>query len=127
MPRGPAPGWRRRKDPVLDPHVLASVEQAGGIGRHTNGHYATLWIRGLESREEADEWKRALHRSARYLDRTGAAAVGVTTKIHRVGGGKYEIEFKAIDKVYAKQYMLDKYGPDRSKWPYDPRRKVTAN
>lgn len=125
MPRGPAPAWRRRKEPVLDTHVLASVQQSGGIGRHNDaGHYATLWIRGLASREEADEWKRALHRSARYLDRTRAAPVGVSTRIHRVGNGQYEIEFKAIDKTHARKYMLDTYGPDRSKWPYDPRRKV---
>lgn len=127
MPRGPAPAWRARKEPVLDAHVLASVEQAGGLGKHhpETGHYATLWIRGLTSREEAQEWSRALYRSAHYLNRTGQAPLSMSAKIHR-NGESYSIEFRAVDKTMARAHVLARYGPDRSRWPYDPRRRGSA-
>lgn len=123
MPRGPAPQWRARKEPVLDSYVLASVEQAGGIGKHnTQGHYATLVIRDFESYEEAEEWSRALHRCAHFLARNRIADVSVTARIERDGAG-HKITFKAIDKTLARKYVLEKYGTDRTKWPYNPRRK----
>ena len=124
MPRGQAPEWRRRKEPIVDEYILASISKAGGLGRHhpETGHYATLIIRGLKDREEAGEWSRALYRCAHYLNRTGQAAVSMSAKIRRANGG-YEIEFRAVDKTLAKAHVLAKYGADRSKWPYDPRRK----
>lgn len=124
MPRGPAPGWKSRKQPVVDDYILASVEQAGGIGAHhqETGHYATLYIRGLTSREQAAEWSRALYRCAHYLARNQLADVSMSAKISRVGN-KYEIEFRAVDKTLARAHVLAKYGTDRSKWPYDPRRR----
>jgi hypothetical protein len=102
MPRGPAPGWRARKSPVLDEYVLASVAQSGGLGKHhpETGHYSELVIRGLKDREEAGEWSRALFRCAHYLNRTGQAAVSMSAKIQRDGTG-YRIVFKAIDKMAA--------------------------
>lgn len=123
MPRGPAPEWRKRKEPVVDAYVLASVDQAGGIGKHNaQGHYATLVIRDLATREEADEFKRALHRCAHYLARNGHADVSMSAAVKR-DGSKYLIEFKAIDKTIARKFVLERYGTDRSKWPYDPRRR----
>lgn len=126
MPRGPSPQWRRRKEPVVDHWVLASVEQAGGIGRHhpKTGHYGELIIDGLTSRAEAAEWKRALFRCAHYLNRTGQASVGMSADIERDGRG-YRIRFRAVDKTLARQHVMAKYGSDRSKWPYDPRRRET--
>jgi hypothetical protein len=124
MPRGPAPSWRARKEPVLDAYILASVEKAGGLGKHhpETGHYATLVIKGLASRDEADEYSRALYRCAHYLNRTGQLPVGMSAKIKRAGN-RYEIEFRAVDKTLARAHVMAKYGPDRSKWPYDPRRR----
>ncbi len=127
MPRGPAPPWRARKEPVLDAHILASVEQAGGIGHHDpeTGHYAELVIRDLATREEAAEWSRALHRSAYFMSRHGVADVSVKAKISKDGKG-YKIVFRAVDKTCARAYVLATYGEDRSKWPYDPRRRGGA-
>jgi hypothetical protein len=124
MPRGPAPEWSRRKEPITDPHILASIEQAGGLGKHdpTTGHYAELVLRGIATREEAAEWRRSLFRCAHYLNRSGTAPVSMNAKIERDGNG-YLIRFKAVDKVLAKAHVLAKYGSDRSKWPYDPRRR----
>lgn len=127
MPRGPAPAWRKRKDPVLDDYVMASVEQAGGLGSHDpgSGHYHELVIKGLTSREEAAEWSRALYRSAHYLARNNIADVSMNAKIER-DGDAYRIRYKAIDKTRARAHVLERYGSDRSKWPYDPRRRNVA-
>ena len=124
MPRGPAPAWRARKPPVVDAHIMASVTQAGGLGKHhpQTGHYAVLVIKGLASKEEAAEWRRALFRCAHHLNRTGQAPVSMSARISRDGTG-YKITFAAVDKTLAKAHVLAKYGTDRSKWPYDPRRR----
>lgn len=126
MPRGPAPAWRQRKPPVLDSYVLASVEQAGGLDKHNaEGHYGELVIDGLKDRDEAQEYSRALYRSAHYLNRTGAAAVSMSAKIERDGDG-WRIRFKAISKAHARAYVLKTYGNDRTKWAYNPRNKGAA-
>lgn len=124
MPRGPAPQWRARKPPVVDDYIMASVNAAGGIGQHhpETGHYGTLVIRGLADRDEAEEWKRALFRCAHYLNRHKLAAVSMSATIKR-DGGKYLIQYSAVDKTIARAHVMAKYGTDRSKWPYDPRRR----
>lgn len=126
MPRSAAPQWRQRKEPVLDHYVLASVDQAGGLGKHhpETGHYAELVIRGLTSREQAQEYVRALNRAALWLHRNRGAEVSMSAKIER-SGGSYLIRFHAIDKTIARAHVMKKYGTDRSKWPYDPRRRNT--
>jgi len=126
MPRAAAPQWRQRKEPVLDDYVLASVEQAGGFGKHhpDTGHYAEMVIRGLPSREEAQEYVRALNRAAMWLHRNRGAEIGMSAKIEHTAGD-WRVRFHAIDKTLARAHVLAKYGPDRSKWPYDPRRRNT--
>ena len=127
MPRGPSPAWRARKEPVVDDWILASVAKAGGLGKHhpQTGHYADLIIRGLADKEEAMEWRRALFRCAHYLNRTKQAPLSMSAKIERDGKG-YRIVFRAVDKTLARAHVLARYGPDRSKWPYDPRRRGGA-
>lgn len=124
MPRGPVPEWARRKEPVCDPHVWASINAAGGLGKHdrTTGHYGELLITGLTSRDEAAEWKKALYRSAYHLHRHGHAPVSMSAKIEP-DGQAYRIRFKAVDKTMARGFMLKRYGSDPAHWPYDPRRK----
>lgn len=119
MPRGPAPQWRARKQPIADDWLLASVEEAGGHGKHDaqTGHYHPMVMRGLADRAEAEEWRRALHRSAVFVCRWKIAEVGVSAKIKR-RGSEYVIEYVAINKAHAQNYVVTKYGPDPSKWPY---------
>lgn len=128
MGRGPAPGWKARKEPITDHYLLASVNQAGGPGQHhpTTGAYSELVIKGLASREEATEWKRSLHRCAVYLHRNGIASIGVSTKIERAGNG-YLIRFTVYNKTHSQNYVLETYGRDRSEWPYDVRRRGGAS
>jgi hypothetical protein len=107
---------------VLDDWVLASIQRANSK-TDEQGHYGELHIGGLATRDEASEYVRALHRSGRYLTRYSQYEVGVRAKIHK-SGRTYKIQFWAVDKTAARAYVLAKYGPDRSKWPYDPRRKA---
>ena len=123
MPRGPAPQWRARKPPVVDDYLFASVTKAGGKHHPQTGHYATLYIRDLGSKEEALEYRRALHRCAHYLSRTGQADISVSVDRVTRQGNKYTLSFRAIDKTAARAYVLQTYGPDPSKWPYNPRRR----
>lgn len=128
MPRGPSPQWRRRLEPITDDWILASVERAGGIGRHdpANGHYAELIIDDLADKAEADEYRKSLFRCAHYLNRNGIAPVSMSADRAVRVGSKYQIRFRAVDKTMAKAFVLAKHGTDRSKWPYDPRRKGAA-
>jgi len=123
MPRGPAPAWRTRKQPVVDDYILAAVSRAGGLGSHdADGHYGVMVIRKLADRDEAAEYKSALFRCAHYMARHGIAAVSVSqADIERDGSG-YKITFRISDKTMARKYQLENRGTDRSKWSYDPRR-----
>lgn len=129
MPRGPVPEWRRRKEPVLDDFIMASINQAGGLGRHhpETGHYATLHITGISTQEEAAEYVKALYRCAHHLNRHGIAPVSMSAKVRRAVDGGFFVEFRAIDKTLARAYVLQRYGSDRSRWPYDPRARAAAS
>jgi hypothetical protein len=115
MPRGPAPQWRIRKEPILDAHIHASVDQVKGVCS-PEGHYALLVYSGCATRDRAKEISQALYRSGRHL------GFSVSAKVVKAGDC-WQVEFKAIDKTLAKKYMLGKYGNDVSKWPYNPRRR----
>lgn len=126
MPRGPAPSWTQRKPPILDDYIWASISRSGGLGKHhpETGHYSTLVIKGLASKEEAAEYHRALYRCAHYLARHGTADVSMhIDRPKQQPDGTWILSFRAIDKTLARQHVLARYGPDRSKWPYDPRRR----
>lgn len=124
MPRGAAPGWRRRQEPVLDDWLMASMHRAGGKHHPETGHYAELVI-VCDSVEEAREHSKALYRSARYLHKWRLADIGVSTDRPKKKNGKFIVTFRAVDKTLARKHVMEKYGEDRSKWPYDPRRRGT--
>jgi hypothetical protein len=116
MPRAQAPEWRRRKQPVLDDHLRTSITQANGIPDPTNGHYAKVVYAGCPTKERAQEIKTALYRSGRYVK------VSVSATVVPAGDGTWQVHFFAIDKTYAKKYMLERYGTVAN-FPYNPRRK----
>ena len=117
MPRGPAPEWTRRKEPVLDHYLQASIDLADGIPDPETGHYGLLHYTGINDRERAKEIKRALYRAGRHV------GVSVHAEIVRADDKTFTVAFRSIDKTHAKKYILAKYGTDRSNWPYDPRRR----
>ena len=99
----------------MDTHVNASVSEAGGV-HDENGHYATLLYTGCETRERAQEIEDGLYRAGRRL------GFSISAKIVKASDGTFSVEYKAINKTHAKKYMLTKYGSDRSKWPYSPKK-----
>jgi hypothetical protein len=118
MPRAAAPHWKRRKEPITDDLVLASVNAAGGTFDPATGHYARLRFTGCASEDRAREIKQSLFRCAAYLKFSMSATV------HRSDDKQtWYVEYVAIDKRMARAYVLATYGPDRSKWSYDPRKK----
>lgn len=125
MPRGGVPQWRKRLEPVLDHLIQASIDQAGGTFHPETGHYATLRYTGIETRERAQEIKRSLYRCASFMHRNKIADIGMSASIKREGR-EFVVEFMAVDKTKAREHVMAKYGEDRSKWPYDPRRKGSA-
>ena len=85
MPRGPAPGWRQRKEPVTDDYILAAVTKSGGLGKHdANGHYATLVIKGLADRVSVLIFRfNADHPQSTPGEMKGGCHSGQTTPQHR--------------------------------------------
>ena len=121
MPRGPAPPWRVRMQPVTDDYLLASISQSGG--KHDlRGAYAELVIRGLADRDEATEYVRSLFRCALWLNRNRKTSISVTAKTEQTAKG-WQVRFTVFDKVHARKYMLETHGPDVNRWPYNPRRR----
>ena len=84
-------------------------------GRNEQGHYAELVYTGCETRERAEEIKRSLYRCAKHL------GVSMHAEVEQTAGG-WQVRFKAIDKAAARAYILARYGTDRTRWPYNPRR-----
>jgi hypothetical protein len=91
------------------------MDAVGGV-HDEHGHYGLLVYAGIESSERAKEIKQALFRSGYHLK------VSVSANIVK-GTEDWQVHFKAIDKVHARKYILETYGPDRSAWAYDPRAK----
>jgi hypothetical protein len=116
LARGTAPEWRRRKEPVLDEYVLASINSVPSYSPDT-GHYGKLVYTGCETPERGAEIVQALHRSARHL------GVSLSATVTPADDGTYSVEFTAINKAHARAYVLAKHGKDRSQWPYDPRKR----
>lgn len=112
MPRGPAP--YRRKEPIMDTHIRASIAQANGSPDPETGFYATLHYAGIETEERAKEIRRALFRSARH------EGVSVKADVHQADDGTYFVPFTAISKQHARAYVVNTYGTDRGGWAYDP-------
>jgi hypothetical protein len=123
MPRAPAPNWKLRTQPVLDDYVWASINAVNGVYDSETGHYGKLVYSGCETEERALEINRALNRSASYMHTHKQADVGMNSRVKRASDGTWEVEFAAVSKAHARAYVIQKYGSDRSKWPYDPRKK----
>lgn len=123
MPRSASPEWRRRKEPVLDDYIRASIRLANGKCDPETGHYSTLVISGIGSREDAKEVKRALHRSALWLHRNTDLNCSMSATIKKNLDGTFGVEFRAINKDHAHAYMVRQYGEDPTKWPYSPWRR----
>jgi hypothetical protein len=108
---------RPLKEPVMDSFVQASVDQAGGVFDPATGWYANVHYTGCADESRAKEIVQGLHRAARRIGVSIAAKAHKPDSIHPDG---WYVEYWAVDKAMARKYVLEKYGKDRSKWPYSP-------
>ena len=116
MPRGSAPEWKRRKEPILDHYIQALLDRANNQ-TDEHGCYGTLVYAGCQDFSSADEIRKALYRSACHMK------VSLSYKIKKADDGTWNVEFSCYPKAVGKAHVVNHYGEDRSKWAYDPRKK----
>lgn len=123
MPKGPPPAWNRR-DCRFDHLVQAAI--AKGYGRE-------LVYSGITTIDRAHEIRRGIYRCARHRGITADAGPSgrLVSEPGEMGirktGRTYELRYRLFTKNGGRRQLLRRYGPDRSKWPYDPRRPATAD
>lgn len=121
MPKGPPPQWNRR-DCTFDHLVQAGVDA---------GYGQVLVYRGIEDIERAQAIRRGVYRCARHREISAEAGTvalmddGDMMGLHRESDGTYTLKYRVWSKSQAKKAHLARYGPDRSAWPWDPRRPAT--
>jgi hypothetical protein len=119
--KGPPPQWNRR-DCSFDHLVVAAM--AKGYGK-------VLVYNGIESFERADAIRRGVYRCGKHRGLTvdagpgGRLVSGDDAMGIRKSGSEYELRYRLFTKSQGRKRHIEKYGADRSKWPYDPRRRAT--
>jgi hypothetical protein len=122
MPKGAPPGWSRR-DCRFDHLVTAAIDK--GFGR-------VLVYSGVESWQRADDIRKGIFRCAKH--RGVSADAGPSREVTgqdpgimgiRKTGRTFELRYRLWSKRDARRAHLDRHGPDRGSWPYDPRRPAT--
>ncbi len=120
MGKGPPPNWSRR-DCTFDHLVAAAIQQGPG---------KILKYTGVETADRAHEIRRGIYRCAGHRGLSAAAGPsgriveGDEPGVHK-HGSLYEVWYMIVDKRAARKRHLERYGPDRSQWPYDPKRRAT--
>jgi len=111
MPRGPAPSWTNAAEHTkwARRYVEAAFRQLG--------YGAQMTIPGIPNRDRAVLCRRGLHNAARLHK----PQLSVSTEIEPDGNGAWRIKFVLHDKKAARAYIVQKHGPDRQRWPYNPR------
>lgn len=121
MAKGPPPQWSRR-DCRFDHLVVAAMNK---------GYGTVLKYTGIDDYDRAHDIRRGIYRCAKHRGITaeagpsGRTVTGDEMGIHK-NHGAYEVWYRVWDKKTARKRHLERYGADRSKWPYDPRRRATA-
>lgn len=100
---------------MLDHYLKASIDQADGKHHPETGHYAELIYAGCDTRERAKEIRQALYRSGYHLK------VSVMATVEPAKDGTFQVRFRAVNKDHARKFVLDHYGNDSGRWPYQPR------
>ena len=126
-------GPPRRSDPFRE--VIDLIRERGMLDQ-------LIITPAARSYDHADEIRRGINRSAWYYCSCGET--GCTRKHNNIAGcpdggqrissraeivtrtgpddrKHYHVQFQLHDKREAIRAMIDKYGADRSKWPYDPK------
>ena len=119
MPKG-LPNTKRW-DCRFDHYVTAAIAQ--GYGKE-------LVLAGVETYDRADDIRKGIYRCARHRKISAEAGPSrLVTGADEMGihkdGKTYTLRYRVWDKRQARKRHLERYGPDRANWPYDPRRKAT--
>lgn len=118
MPKGSPPRWNRR-DCSFDHLVQAAVDAGWG---------QVMVYRGIETIERAQSIRRGVYRCARHREITADAGTVAlagddeSMGLRREKDGTYTLKYRVWTKSQARKAHLARFGPDRSAWPYDPRR-----
>jgi hypothetical protein len=118
--KGPPPAWNKRN---CDFDHLVAAALAKGAGR-------VMIYSGIPDIERAHEIRRGVYRCAGHRRITADAGpsgrlVSGDDMGVRKTGSEYELRYRVWPKGDARKRVLERYGPDVSKWPYDPRRPAT--
>jgi hypothetical protein len=120
MPKAPPPAWTSR-DCRFDYLVAAAAGAGAG---------AEVTMRGIETADRAADIRRGVYRCA------GHRSISAWVKWQHSGewtskttmwppdkqpDGTYTLVYAVIGKRAARKRHLAVYGPDRAKWPYNPR------
>ena len=97
---------------------MASVHQSNGIADE-RGHYSPVIYAGCETRERAEEIKKSLYRSRNFCTH-GNRKLSVKADVVKADDGSYQVHYEVMTREAAKQAVMDKYGDDVTKWPYNP-------
>jgi hypothetical protein len=113
-----------KRDCRFDHLVTAAVAKGTGT---------VLVYDGIPDEERAHEIRRGIYRCARHRELTaeagpsGRLVTGDEMGIRKRRDGTFELRYRIWSKRDGRKRHLEKYGPDRSKWPYDPRRRATTD
>jgi hypothetical protein len=118
--KGPPPNWSRR-DCRFDHLVVAAISR---------GYGTELVYNGIDDYERADEIRRGIYRCAKHRGLTAEAGPAREADpgemgIHKKRDGTWEVRYRMWDKRTGRKRHLERHGPDRASWPYDPRRGAT--
>lgn len=122
MPKGPSRPWRK-----LAPHTEECIPffraaLQAGFGKNTE-------IKGIKSAERAHDLRRgiynaaSLHKVSAEAGRAEQFATGDEMGVHQNTDGTFTLKFRLHDKHKARARHVEKYGTDRTLWPYNPREK----
>lgn len=122
MPKGPPPAWSKR-DCRFDHLVTAALDQ---------GYGKILVYAGIETEERAHDIRRGIYRCAghRGVSADAGRSAGASADemgVRAAGDGTWTLQYRVFDKRQARRSHIERYGPDRQQWPYNPRRGATAD
>lgn len=97
------------------------------------GYGKVLRYTGIEDIDRAHAIRRGIYRCTKHRGITadagpsGRVVEGADEMGVHKNGGEYEVWYRVWSKYQARKRHLARYGADRSKWPYDPRRGATPD
>lgn len=108
MARGPSRPWK-----ALAPHTESAFPWVRAA--MNAGYDVELQIVDVKA-DEVDDFRRGLFNAARHS--------GVSLHCHKrkAPDGTWTLSYAVHRKTDGRAHILTKHGPDRTQWPYNPRR-----